>query len=462
MLTLQKTRFAQNLKILRLRHNWTQSYIAEQIGTTTVNVSRWERGLLLPGLYFRQRLCDLFNTNTDALGLLMTDAASSSEQHATASQENARTEEAQSHHAPPVFSWHVPHARNPLFTGRDDVLSTLEETFFSPNQSSTCHVLALCGIGGIGKTQTALEYAYRHRHRYTAVFWIQAESGFTTIADIRSILSSSTVPDMHLHNETDSLRAFTSLLKTFPGWLLVLDNLADFNILEKIVTLDPVGHILLTTSSQVTGTLAQPVSLEKMTAEESILFLLRRAKLLSPQSTLSSAPDTLTHQATTIARFMDGLPLALDQAGAYIEEIGCDLHDYIALYEQQRTRLLERRGRFATGHPDSVAATILRAYEKVKQIDPMAADLLHACTLLYAEAVPAALFCSQEQRGSYYPSSNLHLASDKTSLHEAISTLRTYSLVTSHTSSQVPSLHPLVLEVLRSFVLEEHDRESEC
>jgi transcriptional regulator with XRE-family HTH domain len=449
MTNVQKMCFARQLKVLRLRHNWTQGYMAEQIGTTTVNVSRWERGLLLPGLYFRQRLCDLFETNMDELGLLITEAMLSVKQSSAACKENKQSKEAISDHIPPLPSWHVPYARNPFFTGRESILKTLEERFFPCTDLYACHVQALCGIGGIGKTQVALEYAYLHRQKYTAVFWIHAESSFTTITGIRSIVPTDAVPDEHIQAETDRMQIFTNWLKTHAGWLLILDNLTDFSILEKFVALNPMGQILLTTSSQVTGPLATPLHMEGMTIGESTLFLLRRARLMTLHDTINDIPDTLAHQAAEIARLMHGLPLALDQAGAYLEETNCSLSDYLSLYEQKRAWLLERRGRFVTGHPDSVAATVLRAYEKIKAMDGLAADLLSVSALSGSETIPeASLF----QGAEYLGSNALSLTKDKTLLYDAISTLRTHSLVTYHAPLSVLSLHPLVREVLRCFL----------
>src|SRR5437016_5082164 len=89
----------------KLRY-WTQSQVAEQLGTTTVNVNRWERGLTSPSLYFRQKLCDLFGKSAEELGLI-----SEAERH---EQVVAATVAASSLPA----LWNVPFRRNPFFTGR--------------------------------------------------------------------------------------------------------------------------------------------------------------------------------------------------------------------------------------------------------------------------------------------------------------------------------------------------------
>jgi hypothetical protein len=72
--------------------------------------------------------------------------------------------------------WNVPYQRNPFFTGREDVLSQLHQTLHTETRVALSHPQGISGLGGIGKTQTALEYAYRYRAEYDAIFWVRAES----------------------------------------------------------------------------------------------------------------------------------------------------------------------------------------------------------------------------------------------------------------------------------------------
>ena len=85
---------------------------------------------------------------------------------------------------------------------------------------------------------------------------------------------------------------------------------------------------------------------------------------------------------------MDGLPLALDQAGAYIEETSCSLGDYLELFQTRQVQLLRRRGEVASDHPASVVATWSLSFEKVEQANPLASDLLRLCAFLHPDAIP--------------------------------------------------------------------------
>src|SRR5207248_4176665 len=89
---------------------------------------------------------------------------------------------------------------------------------------------------------------------------------------------------------------------------------------------------------------------------------------------------------------LGGLPLALDQAGAYLEETGCGLAQYLDLYRKHRTGLLRLRGGVALDHPDPVATTWSLSFGLVESRSALAADLLRLCAVLYPDAMPAELF----------------------------------------------------------------------
>ena len=438
---MQLAAFSRQLKALRLRHNWTQAFVAEQIGTTTVNVSRWERGILAPSLYFRQKLCDFFEVSVDELGILLCYASKTEDQP-------SKQEHLESTESTLSFCW-LPGLRNVLFTGRDEIIEHLFNYFFPAVNSAHTRIQVLCGMGGIGKTQTALEFAYRYRHNYTALFWIHAESRETIEADVASIVDLLGLTEGQSGSGVRG--AFRYWLETHTGWLLVLDNLMDFHTLEKLALSNSSGHILLTTRSQVTGTLTRSLDLQKMTPDEGALFLLRRAKLLSPQASLSEYDTTLTHEAYAIVRLMDGLPLALDQVGAYLEETGGSLADYLVIHAHQPAMLLQRRGQFATGHPASLTATILQAYERVRLVSPLAADFLCLLAFLdegmFSEELALLAIDQFVTHTSWQVSRSMNA---KMVLYEIIAILRRYSLVSFQASAYRLRLHPLVREVLKN------------
>src|SRR5207248_6368340 len=118
---------------------------------------------------------------------------------------------------------------------------------------------------------------------------------------------------------------------------------------------------------------------------EGTQLLLRRAQREA------SATDSEIDEATNIAVALAQFPLALDQAGAYIEETGCSLHDYVQLYHQHRYSLLARRGMQARNYPESVATTWSLSFERVEQTKPAAAELLRLCAFLAPDHIPLEL-----------------------------------------------------------------------
>src|SRR6266852_4744591 len=129
---------------------------------------------------------------------------------------------------------------------------------------------------------------------------------------------------------------------------------------------------------------------------EGTQLLLRRAQRFE------HASEEEVNQAGDIVVALDHFPLALDQAGAYLEETGCSFADYLYLYQTHRQKMLARRGNQATKYPDSVATTWLLSFQKVHQANPAAAELLHLCSFLAPDRIPEELL---RDGGAYWPAS---------------------------------------------------------
>src|SRR5215472_13754627 len=165
----------------RIRRNWRQQDLAEQLGTTVATIQRWEQGSQQPGPYFRVKLCDLFGKSAEELGLLATAAPSvlPASEDATA--------------------WCLPFLRNPYFTGREHLLAQVH-TLLSrqPTRAALTQAYGVQGLGGIGKTQLAVEYAHQYRNTYRAVLWMQAETHASILASfgpMAAALRLTTPPD---------------------------------------------------------------------------------------------------------------------------------------------------------------------------------------------------------------------------------------------------------------------------
>jgi tetratricopeptide (TPR) repeat protein/transcriptional regulator with XRE-family HTH domain len=431
------------LKAQRLKKHWSQVYVATMIGTNDVTVSRWESGTTFPSLYYRQQLCELFGKSAEELGLI----PPIEELEPSGLPEAPRSSSA---------IWKVPHRRNPFFTGRTATLERLHTQLRSATQAKLPQALALSGLGGVGKTQTAIEYAYRYRDEYAAVFWVKADTQENLLNDLADVARVLNLPEQPQQDQGHIVQAVTRWLSEQSNWLLILDNIENLMLLNEIIPAEWQGHILLTTRAQVTGTVALRIDLEQMNVEEGILFLLRRAKYLSPNAALAEAATTEYTFARKMVELVGGLPLALDQVGAYIEETGCGLQDYLERYQAQRARLLHRRGSLAVDHPESVGATLSLSFEQVERSNPEAAELLRLCAFLDPDTIPEEVLLAAADT----PDPELHaLAANSFALDEALAALRRYSLIRRDPAAKTLLVHRLVQIVLKDSMSAETQRQ---
>lgn len=336
--------------------------------------------------------------------------------------------------------WNVPVNRNPFFTGRESALGAVEEELKSSG------LVALKGIGGAGKTEAAVEYAYRRRGEYSAILWANAFSRETLISDFVALAK---LVDLPLKDEPDQMLALDAVkqwLATNGGWLLVLDNLDSLAMLQDFVPPVSGGHILITTQAQATGAV-RAVPIAEMLPDDGALLLLRRAKKTKADDSLGTASEPDRTAANQISMELGGLPLALDQAGAYIEETGCRLEDYLKLYRNRNGDLLRRRGPASPNHPNSVATTFALSFEKVERENKEAADLLRLFAFLYADEIPEEIL---ESGASELGPILGPVARDHLRLNAAFAEALKYSLVKRDPDAMTLQIHRLVQVVLKN------------
>jgi tetratricopeptide (TPR) repeat protein len=351
--------------------------------------------------------------------------------------------------------WNVPYQRNPFFTGRQDVLLQLHSLLRANTAVAMAQTQAISGLGGIGKTQIASEYAYRYYNDYRLVLWVKSSSREELVADYIAIAVLLDLPKNSIQDQSVAVNTVKRWLETHPGWLLILDNADDLAMVRDYLPFGNKGHILLTTRSQTMSGLAQRVEIEKMGREDGVLFLLRRAGIIAPSATLDNASETDRATALEIVRAMDGLPLALDQAGAYIEETKCGLSSYLTLYRTHRAKLLDQRGGLVPIHPEPVTTTWSLSFENVEQASPAAAELLRLCSFLAPDTIPEEIFTE----GAPDLGPVLHLATtDPPELNAAIRELLKYSLIHRDPYTKTLTIHRLVQAVFKDAM----DQDTQC
>jgi len=434
------------LRRTRLERGWTQKDIADRIGSPlNVNVNRWERGTAFPSAYYVQRLCEVFGKSASELGLLPPAQVS----------QVADNQPAFASVSPPSESpglWNIPFGRNLFFTGRAQIFSLLHERFNQDGGIPCVQSLALSGLGGIGKTQAAIEYAYRYRDEYRAVFWVRAASQETLVTDLVALARLLELSERDTQDQEKVIASVANWLAVSHGWLLILDNADDLSFIPHFLPTRGQGHVLLTTRAQATGKIAQSLSVEKLETDEAALLLARRAKLLAPDAPLDQLAPELCVQARTIVREVDGLPLALEQAGAYIEETDCSFSEYLVLYRRSRQSLLNWASALAPEYPYTVASTWLLSFQQVEQECPEAAELLRFCAFLDPDAIPEEMLTAGVTKIG-------PVAADPFVLNESIQALRRYSLVKRNPETKLLTIHRLVQAVLRDSMEKQEARQ---
>jgi tetratricopeptide (TPR) repeat protein len=365
--------------------------------------------------------------------------------------------------------WLMPIQKNRLFTGRQAILHQLQDSLHFRQ------VAALSGVGGIGKTQTAAHYARLHRHEYRAVLWCLADRVESLNLGLVAIARTLDLPEKDAPKQKTLIAAVNNWLATHTHWLLILDNVDDLKIVSELIALakSEARNILLTTRAVVPAPFAQSVAIHKMSRDEGVRFLLRRAldkphdkegkvwdsyklpdekdagkdegarfllrrALDKPHDKEGKVWDSYKpldeRDAGKLVDMLGALPLALDQAGAYILETQCGLAGYLELYQTLMHALLQERGTLNDqDHPESVAITCLLSFEKITAENPTAIEVLRLGAFLYPESIPEEVF----QDG------------DVLALDKALKVLLKYSFVKRNPKTKNLMVHRLVQTILR-------------
>ncbi len=347
--------------------------------------------------------------------------------------------------------WNVPSPRNPLFTGRDKLLAQLANALSAGQATAFSQVQVISGLGGVGKTQLAIEYASRYCHEYRAVLWVLSNTRESLVSGYITIAKLLNLPEQDAEVQQVTIDAVKAWLQSESGWLLILDSADDLALVHEFVPSVLGGHLLLTTRAQSMGQLTNCIEVETMDLDASVEFLLHRASLLAPDVPLTDIPSADKAVAREICEALGGLPLALDQAGAYLKETPCSLASYHQRYQQQ-AKLLEHRGMQTTDYPMPIAVTCSLSFQTIEQKNPAAADLLRFCAFVHPDTIPEELIIEGAMHlgGPLQP-----VKIDPSLLNEMIKLLRAYAFLDQNTGQKTYTLHRMLQTVVRDTMNEQ-------
>ena len=331
-------------------------------------------------------------------------------------------------HGTPVFS--VLHPRNRNFVGRERLLASLHESLVGDNPMG--RVQAVYGMGGVGKSQLALEYAYRHRGDYGIVWWVPAEDAATAtlhLAKLAGRLGIRLAPGSV--TPEDVRAALHDELNGRTDWLLIFDNADSPDEIAALLP-DRSGSVIITSRNPNWGSLADSFCLRVLERADSVQFLQKRTGL-----------NNADGSAGRLAQALGDLPLALEQAAATIEHSRLSFANYLTRYEDHWAELL-RSGRTPGDYPDTVAMTWELAFREVTEQSPVAAALMNLCAFLSPMDIPRS-FLSRAAHALPRPLSTT--VADPMALDGVVARLHRYSLIDVNEKSL--AIHRLVAAVAR-------------
>jgi tetratricopeptide (TPR) repeat protein len=341
-------------------------------------------------------------------------------------------------------AWLMPKERNRFFSGRTADLKNVLNAIRSDA------IVGIVGLGGVGKTQLATEFVYRRRGEYAAVFWISAQSdteirlGYEAVARVLGLPISA--DNVWGSDRDEVVRACLRWFASNQDWLLILDNADNPALLRRFLPDNSFGHVIVTSrvhSLDQIG-IARPVELLEWNTVAAVEFLRRRLEAVhEPRFKISAAK---------LAEELGCLPLALEQAAAYISRTRMSLDEYLKAYRAEDLSLLRRAPLNAESYPTSVATTWLLNFNQVRVQSPAAADLISAIGFLSAHPIPVEVIASAAAE------LGPHLATIEPTVmslraREVVGVLGDLSLVRVDSRTGAFNMHKLVQAVARDALL---------
>jgi len=303
-----------------------------------------------------------------------------------------------------------------VFAGRDDELRQLA--------SGLSHdgVVSVYGSGGTGKSELALQHARRHRGDYRVVWWITATDAAQVKAGLAR-LAERLCPAIAVAGNTENAAEWAvGWLQAHDHWLLILDNVDDPEDARSLIALLPDGQVIVTTRRDAGWQrVATPLRVDVLDPGDAARIILART---------GSAPTSLS-TATQIGSELGCLPLALDQAAAYIAQTRISLDAYLTRLREHPASMLQ------TSAAGEAGQTIARLWditiEAIQDRDPEAVRLLQVVAHYAPDNIPRVLASQGDHQ----------LQTD-----QALGLLASYSMIT--LTEQDISIHRLIRAVILS------------
>ncbi|NVI89264.1 FxSxx-COOH system tetratricopeptide repeat protein [Actinomadura sp. BRA 177] len=333
---------------------------------------------------------------------------------------------------PPVWG-NVP-PQNISFTGREELLEQLHERL----SLGTTAVLpqALHGMGGVGKSQIAIEYVYRHMADYDVIWWVRSERPGQIQQDLTELAAELDLPvSQEVNVAVPAVREALRLGRPYRNWLLVFDNAEELQDVRDFFPTNGPGKILVTSRNQDWTKVANALEVDVFAREESKALLRLRG------------PELADAEADELAEVLGDLPLAIAQAGVWLAETGMPVDEYLQLFREKHEKAAELLADAAlVANELPVAAAWNVSLDRLRTSDPAALQLLQVCAFFAPE--PISLRMLAGSRNVDGPPELVDALGDPVKRGRAIRAINRYALARISHKHNTIMLHRLVQRVL--------------
>jgi len=339
-----------------------------------------------------------------------------------------------------------------LFKGRDKILAGLKEQL--GNAKPTAITQSIQGLGGIGKTRLAVEFAWwaLENKKYQAVFFVSSQTPEILQTSLAS-LAGEDVLKFGLQKEEAQIAFVKWWLKSNSNWLMIIDNADTEQAAEAVEDLLPhlsAGRVIITSRYTRWSAAVAPHTLGLLEPKMAQEFLLER--------TAGRRIETPNDEeiAEKLAQEAGFLPLVLEQIAAYIAHNKCSMAEYLQQWENEREQVLKWYDPRQMKYDVPVAVTWQRTFDR---LNVSAMTLLRLCAFLAPEMIPTAMFeedTDVSDEAAELQCKEIGIKKSKFNLKDALSELAVYSMITREEKGF--TIHRIVQEVIRSRIPQQHRR----
>jgi tetratricopeptide (TPR) repeat protein len=382
------------------------------------------------------------------------------------------------------MSWWKPHRYNErvhnipyfaigsLLKGRDDALDTLHKRLTPATAAAITQPQVIIGLGGIGKTRLAIEYALQsfNKKHFKQVFFVNADSSISINTNLAALAAQEwlALPESEQPDQSITLKAVLRWLASHKGWLLILDNVDIPDSQERVMQIIPrlsLGRVIITSRFNNWPVEISCISIDKLTTNDSVDYLLQTTQ---DKRTFSKDDDKFV---TQLADNLDGLPIALEQAAAYISHKRISFQEYLDEFESSKKHVLSWHDEKLIGSYHLPVLAVWQSSEK--QLSASARAILRIVSLLSPEPIPCRLFESQPDKINNAAELLFKAAPVSLKIKDLLPELADYSLIKfsqssftihrltqdavrlSMTDSELKSWTKVALELVKNFVCHE-------